>query len=170
MSIYFDHFQNMFWKWSQLPPIRDQNILDSENRGRLRIGAWHCGRALSFFFPYYSHIRAICPFIVLYSPLIFLQQRLLESFIQAEKWGASLCLFTFWFVWRPNFARTALLTLLSLSPSHSSFLTLCHDSVLVVDSFCFGSLGLGSLLIVAALLLLFVRGKISLLFLQFHCF
>jgi hypothetical protein len=127
------------------------------------------GRALSFLFPYYSHIRAICPFIVLYSPLIFPQQRLLESFIRAKKWGASLCLFPFWFVWRPNFARTALLTLLSLSPSRSSFLILCHDSVLVVDSFCFGSLGLGSLLIVAALLLLFVRGLISLLFLQFHC-
>jgi hypothetical protein len=30
MSIYFDHFQNMFWKWSQLTPICDQNILDSD--------------------------------------------------------------------------------------------------------------------------------------------
>jgi hypothetical protein len=30
MSIYFDYFQNKFWKWSQLPPIRDQNILDSD--------------------------------------------------------------------------------------------------------------------------------------------
>jgi hypothetical protein len=111
-------------------------------------------------FPYYSHICAICPFIALYSPLIFLQQQLLDS---AEKWGVLPGLFTFWFVRRPNFARTTLLTLLcSLSPSCSSFLTLCHDSILVVDSFCFGSLGLGSLLIVAALLLLFVHGLISL--------
>jgi hypothetical protein len=99
-------------------------------------------------FPYYSHIGGVCPFIALYSPLIFPQQRLLEYFIRVEKWGELLRLFTFWFVWHPNFARTALLTLLSLSLSHSSFLTLCqHDSVLIVNSFCFGSLGLGSLLI-----------------------
>jgi hypothetical protein len=32
MSIYFDYFQNNFWKWSQLTPIRDQNILDSDVR------------------------------------------------------------------------------------------------------------------------------------------
>jgi hypothetical protein len=120
-------------------------------------------------FSYYSHLCAFYPFLALYSPLIFLQQQLLESLIWAKKWGALLCLFTFWFVWRPNFARTAFLTLLSLSPSCSSFLTLCHASVLILDSFCFGSLGLGSLLIVTALLLLFVRGLISLLFLQFHC-
>jgi hypothetical protein len=43
---------------------------------------WCCSHALSFLFPYYSHICAICPFIALYSPLIFLQQRLLESLIQ----------------------------------------------------------------------------------------
>jgi hypothetical protein len=53
-----------------------------------------------------------------------------------------LCLFAFWFVCRQNFARTTFLALRSLSPSCSSFLTLCHDSVLVLDSFCFGSLGL----------------------------
>jgi hypothetical protein len=40
--------------------------------------------ALSFFFPYCSHICAICPFIALYSSLILLQQRLLESFIWAR--------------------------------------------------------------------------------------
>jgi hypothetical protein len=127
-------------------------------------------RALSFFFPYYSHIHAVCPFIVLYSPLIFLQQRLLESFIRAENEVRHYISSLFdLFGAQTSQARTALLTLLSISPSHSSFLTLCHDSVLVVDSFCFGSLGLGSLLIVAGLLLLFVRGLISLLFLQFHC-
>ncbi len=49
-------------------------------------------------FSYYSHICAFCPFIALYSPLIFLQQHLLESLIQAKKWGALLHLFTLLFI------------------------------------------------------------------------
>jgi hypothetical protein len=53
-----------------------------ENECPSPFGARCRGRALSFIFPYYSYICAICPFIALYSPLIFLQQQLLESFIQ----------------------------------------------------------------------------------------
>jgi hypothetical protein len=88
----------------------------------------------------------------------------------ARKWGALLrLLVTHFLIWRPNFARTALCTLCSLSPSCSSFLTLCHDSVLVLDSFCFRSLGLCWLSWLCCLLL-FVRGLISHRFLQFHCF
>jgi hypothetical protein len=108
---------------------------------------WSCPYVL---FSYYSHICAFCPLLALYSPLVFLQQQLLESLIRAKKWGVFLLrLFTFWFVWCPNFARTALLTLCLLSPSCSSFLTLCHDSVLVLS--------------------VFFRGLMSLLFLWFHC-
>jgi hypothetical protein len=53
-----------------------------ENECPSPFGARRRGRALSFFFPYYSHICAVCPFIALYSPLIFLQQQLLESLIR----------------------------------------------------------------------------------------
>ncbi len=138
----------------------------ARNRGRLRKNKpfWcraDAAGALSYIlFSYYSHICAFCPFIALYSPLIFLQQRLLESLIRPRN-DVHCYVFTFWFVWCPNFTRTALLTLHSLSPSCSFFITLCHDSVLILDSYCFGFLGLGSLLIVVALLLLFVRGLIS---------
>jgi hypothetical protein len=141
-------------------------LLVARNRGRLRKNKpfWRCTlrcRGCPYvLFSYYSHICAFCPFIALYSPLIFLQQRLLESLIRAEKWGVLLCLFTFWFVWCPNFTRIALLTLCSLSPSCFSFITVCHDSVLILDSYCFRSLGLGSLLIVAACYCFFVRGLI----------
>ncbi len=126
---------------------------------------WSCPYLL---FSYYSHIHAFCPFIALYSPLIFLQQWLLESLILAKKWGALLCLFTFWFVWHPNFARTALITLCLLSPSCSSFLTLCHHCVLILNSFCFGSVGL-CWLSWLAFILLFVSGLISHLFSWFCC-
>jgi hypothetical protein len=49
-------------------------------------------------------------------------------------------LFTFLFVLRPNFAKTALLTLRLLSPSFFSFFTRSHDTVLVLILFRFASL------------------------------
>ncbi len=103
-------------------------------------------------FSYYSHICAFCPFIALYSPLIFLQQHLLESLIQAKKWGALLHLFTLLFIClapklhKNCFAHStftlSFMFLLSYSMpwfcSHSRFILFqIFGSLLIVAAFCY---------------------------------
>jgi hypothetical protein len=138
--LYYMHCMSCIWVWLVA------SCMEATAGVRLRMnkpfwcGVPQCHRCPFVLFSYYSNICAFCPFIAFFSPLIFLQQRLLESLIQAKKWGVMLWLYTFWYVWCPNFTRTTLLPLCLLSPS--SFLTLCHDSFLILDSFCFGSLDL----------------------------
>ncbi len=87
------------------------------------------------FFTHYSHVHAFCPFIALYSPLIFLQQ--LASGILI--WGMRCIASSVHLIHlHPNLAwRTTLLTLHFLSPSCSSFLSLpCIFLILFsIDSF-----------------------------------
>ena len=145
------------------------------NRGRrLRMNkpfwCWHATMPRScpyVLFSYYSYICAFCPFIALYSPLIFLQQRLLESLIRAKKWGVIASSLHFLICLVPKLCKNrfahSMFTLSFMFLLSYSMPWFCSRSWFILFWI------LGSLLIVMALLLLFVRGLISLLFLQFHC-
>jgi hypothetical protein len=87
------HCMSCIWVWLVA------SCMEATEGVRLRMnkpfwcGVPQCHRCPFVLFSYYSYICAFCPFIAFFSPLIFLQQRLLESLIQAKKWGVMLRLF-----------------------------------------------------------------------------
>jgi hypothetical protein len=107
-------------------------------------------------FSYYSHICAFCPFIALHSPLIFLQQRLLESLIWPRH--EVRC-----------FISSLSFDLLGTQTLQKPLFSLLHVPLFLLYGMILFSFSihfvldliLVSLLIVVALLLLFVGGLIS---------
>ena len=81
-SLYYMHCMSCIWVWLVA------SCMEATEGVRLRMnkpfwcGTPQCHRCPFVLFSYYSYICAFCPFIAFFSPLIFLQQRLLESLIR----------------------------------------------------------------------------------------
>jgi hypothetical protein len=107
MSIYYDDFQNMFWKWSQLPPIRDQNILDSDEppnilpRQNTILAKWHVMTTIICCQICLSHWWAISIIEVCYDMYIYEKKLLRYIFLHKENHSLLQHLFCLWPVHGP---------------------------------------------------------------------